>query len=100
MPAIRRTNLSHRTHNAASQRDTRASQTDEQPEARNEVEQNRNQEYGNVAFNPYRGVFNYNLEIDYNSQQNVAIGQMNVACQYCKAFKFKNEADGKCCASG
>ena len=25
---------------------------------------------------------------------------MNVACQYCKAFKFKNEADGLCCASG
>ena len=25
---------------------------------------------------------------------------MNVACQYCKAFKFKNEVDGLCCASG
>ena len=27
-------------------------------------------------------------------------GPMNVACQYCKAFEFKNEADGLCCVSG
>jgi hypothetical protein len=40
------------------------------------------------------------MEIDYSSQQIVAIGPMNVACQYCKAFKFKNEAYGLCCASG
>jgi hypothetical protein len=25
---------------------------------------------------------------------------MNIACKYCKAFKFKNEADGLCCVSG
>jgi hypothetical protein len=30
----------------------------------------------------------------------VAIGPMKVVCQYCKAFKFKNEADGLCCACG
>ena len=61
MPAIRRTNLSHRTRNAASQIYTRASQTDEQHEARNEVERNRwnrNKENRNVAFNPYRASFN------------------------------------------
>ena len=55
MPAIRRTNLSHRTRNAASQRYTRASQTDEQHEARNEVERNRwnrNQEHRNVRLTP------------------------------------------------
>ena len=73
--------------------------TDEQREARNEAERNRNQEQRNVAFNPYRAAFNYNVEIDYNSQQIVAIGPMNVACQYCKAFKFKSEADGLCCGS-
>ena len=37
------------------------------------------------------------MEIDYSSQQIVAIGPMNVVCQYCKAFKFENEADGLCC---
>jgi len=56
MPAIIRKNLSHRTRNAASQRYTRASQTEEQHEARNEVERNRwnrNQEHIHVAFNRY-----------------------------------------------
>ena len=70
MPAIRRTKLSHRTRNAASQRYTRARQTDEQHKARNEIEQNqwnRNQEHRNFAFNPYRAAFNYNVEIDYSS---------------------------------
>ena len=92
MLTIRRTNLSHRTRNGY----TRASQTDEQREAQN----NRNKKHRNVAFNPYQAAFNYNVEIDYISQQIVAIGPMNVACQYCKAFKVKNEADGLCCASG
>ena len=87
MPAIRRTNLSHITRNGY----TRASQTDEQRKARNEVERNRwnrNQEHINVAFNPYRAAINYNVKIDYSSQQIVAIVPMNVACQFCKAFKF------------
>ena len=48
-------------------------------------------EHRNVAFNPYRAAFNYNVEIDYSSQQIVPFGPMNVACQCCKAFKFKNE---------
>ena len=99
MLTIRRTNLSHRTRNGY----TRASQTDEQREARNEAERNRwnrNLDHRNVAFIPYRAPFNYKVEIDYSSQQIVAIGPMNIACQYCKAFKFKNEGDGLCCASG
>ena len=82
---------------------TRASQTDEQREALNEVERNLwdlNQEHRNVTFNPYRAAFNCNVEIDYSSQQNVANGPMNVVCQYSKSFKFKNDADGLCCASG
>ena len=93
MLTIRHTNLSHRTSNGY----TRAGQTDEQREARNEAERirwNRNQEHRNVAFNPYRAAFNYNVGINYSSQQIVAIGPMNVACQYYKTFKFKNEADG------
>ena len=35
--------------------------------------------------------FNYNVEIDYSSQQIVAIGPMNVVCLYCKAFRFKSQ---------
>ena len=95
MPTIRCTNLSHRTRNGC----TRLSQTDEQREAREEAEQNRwnrNQEHRNVAFEAYRAACNYNVEIDYSSQQIVTIGSMNVACQYFKAFKSKNEADGLC----
>ena len=52
MLAIRHTNLSHRTRNGY----TRASQTEEQHEAQNEVERNRwkrNQEHIHVAFNRY-----------------------------------------------
>jgi hypothetical protein len=103
MQPIRRTNLSRRTRNAARQRYIRANQTDEQREARNEVERNRwnrNQQRRNVAFNPHRAAFNYNVAIDYSSQQIVAIGPMNVVCPHCKALKFKNEAPGLCCASG
>jgi len=103
MPAIRHTNLSHITRNATNQKYTRVSQTDDQRETRNEVERNRwnrNLQQKNVAFNPYRAAFNYNVEIDYSSQQIVAIGLMNVVCQYCKAFKFKNETLGLCSASG
>ena len=63
MLTIRRTNLSHGSRNGY----TRASQTDEQREARNQAERNRNQGHRNVAFNPYRAAFNYNVEIDYSS---------------------------------
>ena len=67
MLKIRRTHLSHRTRIGY----IRASQIDEQLEVRNEAERNRwnrNQEHRNVAFNPYRAAFNYNVEIDYNDQ--------------------------------
>ena len=90
MLTIRRKNLSHITRNGY----TRVSQTDEQREARNEAERNRcnrNQEHRNVAFNPYRAAFKYNVKIDYSSQQIVPFGPMSVACQYCKAIKFKSK---------
>jgi len=45
---------------------------------RYEVEQNRKiidyNEQINLVFNPYRDAFNYNVEIDYSSQQIVDIG--------------------------
>lgn len=104
MPPIRRrTNLGRRTRNAESQRNIRASQTDEQREARNEAERNRlnrNQQHRNVAFTPYRAAFYYNVAIDYSLQGIVAIGPMNVVCPYCNALKFKNETPGLCCANG
>jgi len=83
IPAIGRTNLSRRTRNAASQRYARASQTDDRRDTRNEVERNRwnrNRQQRNVAFNPYRAAFSYDVEIDYSSQRIVAIGPMNVVC--------------------
>jgi hypothetical protein len=78
-------------------------QTDDQREARNEVERtrwNRNQQRKNIAFNPHRAAFNYNVAIDYSSQQIVAVGPMNVVCPHYNAEKYKNEAPGLCCASG
>lgn len=99
MPPTRRTSLGRRTRNTASQRNIRANQTDEQREARNELERNRYQNR-NVVFNPHRAAFSYNVAIDYSSEQIVAIGLMNIVCPHCKALKFKNEAPGLCCASG
>jgi len=71
LTAIRRINLSCRIRNSASQRYTRAGQTNEQREARNKFERNRwnrNQQHRNVVFKPYRAAFNYNVEIGYSSQ--------------------------------
>lgn len=99
MPPTRRTNLGRRTRNTASQRNLRANQTDEQREARNELQRNRNQ-HRNVVFNPHRAAFSYNVAIDYSSERIVAIGLMNIVCPHCKALKFKNEGPGLCCASG
>ncbi|CAB3232186.1 unnamed protein product [Arctia plantaginis] len=99
MPPTRRTSLGRRTRNTASQRNIRANQSDEQREARNELERNRYQDR-NVVFNPHRAAFSYNVAIDYSSEQIVAIGLMNIVCPHCKALKFKNEGPGLCCASG
>lgn len=99
MPPTRRTSLGRRTRNTASQRNIRANQTDEQREARNELERNRYQDR-NFVFNPHRAAFSYNVAIDYSSAKIVAIGQMSIVCPHCKALKFKNEAPGLCCASG
>ena len=91
MPEIRHTNLSHRTRNAASQRYTRANQTDEQREAPNELERNRwnrNQQHRMLHLTPIE----LHSIITWKSitvhKQIVSIGPMNVVCQYYKVFKF------------
>jgi hypothetical protein len=53
-----------------------------------------------IKLSRYEVAFNYNVEIDYSSLQIVATGPMNAVRQYCKAFMFKNEIPGLCCASG
>jgi len=99
IPSKKCQKLDVQTCNSASRRYRRASQIDEQREARNEIERNRlnqNQQHRNLAFNPYRAAFNYIVKIDYSSQQIVAIGPMNVVCQYYKALRFKNEVPRLC----
>jgi hypothetical protein len=53
-----------------------------------------------LRLTPYRAALNYNAEIDYSSHRIIAIGPINVVYLYCKAFMFKNEIPGSCCASG
>ncbi|XP_076273144.1 uncharacterized protein LOC143204483 [Rhynchophorus ferrugineus] len=36
----------------------------------------------------------------YGNYQCVVIGSMNLVCSHCKALKYKNEANGLCCANG
>ncbi|XP_050339655.1 uncharacterized protein LOC126765950 [Bactrocera neohumeralis] len=45
-----------------------------------------------------QAAFNYDATIDYSMY--AYIGQMNIECIHCKAFKFKNETPGMCCAGG
>ncbi|XP_076249985.1 uncharacterized protein LOC143189877 [Rhynchophorus ferrugineus] len=44
--------------------------------------------------------FSYDVSIDYSNYQCVVIGSMNLVCSHCKALKYKNEANGLCCANG
>lgn len=45
-----------------------------------------------------RAAFQYDPNLDYDEAS--YIGRMNVICRYCKAFKFRGETPGMCCASG
>lgn len=47
-----------------------------------------------------RLAFHYNPTADYNSHNNIAIGNMDKVCTHCKALKYKNEAPGLCCVNG
>lgn len=50
-------------------------------------------EYNRIAFR-------YNANSDYSNHPNISIGQMNKECNYCHAFRFKNESIHICCANG
>ncbi len=83
MPPIRRSNLGRRTRNATNQANYRSnSQTREARASLN------------------RAAFSYDVSIDYSNYQCVVIGSMNSVCSHCKALKYKNEANGLCCANG
>ncbi|XP_050057702.1 uncharacterized protein LOC126550363 [Aphis gossypii] len=83
MPPIRRSNLGKRTRNATNQANYRSnSQTREARASLN------------------RAAFSYDVSIDYSNYQCVVIGSMNSVCSHCKALKYKNEANGLCCANG
>ncbi|XP_076267988.1 uncharacterized protein LOC143201026 [Rhynchophorus ferrugineus] len=51
-----------------------------------------------ASLNP--AAFSYDVSIDYSNYQCVVIGSMNLVCSHCKALKYKNEANGLCCANG
>ncbi|CAH1113080.1 unnamed protein product [Psylliodes chrysocephalus] len=44
--------------------------------------------------------FQYDPSVEYHNQPLIVIGPMNKKCQYCDAFKWKNETAGMCCSSG
>ncbi|XP_034945931.1 uncharacterized protein [Chelonus insularis] len=47
-----------------------------------------------------RAAFSYDVSIDYSNYQCVVIGSLDTVCSHCKALKYKNEANGLCCANG
>ncbi|XP_063912265.1 uncharacterized protein LOC135129114 [Zophobas morio] len=42
----------------------------------------------------------YDLELAYETDKTVALGDMNHKCIHCLAYKWKEEAPGMCCAGG
>lgn len=44
--------------------------------------------------------FNYDVNIEYDIDSDIAIGKMNIVCKHCKALKWKEEALGLCCSNG
>lgn len=47
-----------------------------------------------------RAAFSYNATLNYAALDVDSIGSMSVVCSHCKAFKFKHETPGLCCANG
>ncbi|XP_065370863.1 uncharacterized protein LOC135963006 [Calliphora vicina] len=96
----------------------RANETSEQREARMEAqriqtssrraaERSEQQDLRRMAVNRRntcdayaRIAFNYRTDMDYANDILVAIGPMNVVCQYCNAHRYKNEAPGMCSSNG
>lgn len=54
----------------------------------------------NGIFDTHGAAFRYNSAIDYSGDQSVTIGSMSTVCPHCKAFKYRNETPGLCCANG
>ncbi|XP_050064729.1 uncharacterized protein LOC126553629 [Aphis gossypii] len=108
MPPIRRSNLGRRTRNATNQANYRSNQSPQERDDRNERERirisqtcearTRNSTNNRESLN--RAAFSYDVSIDYSNYQCVVIGSMNSVCSHCKALKYKNEANGLCCANG
>ena len=48
----------------------------------------------------YNAAFNYSNTIEYHSDARLSIGTMSNVCRFCKANRFKNEANGICCNNG
>ncbi|XP_018784607.1 PREDICTED: uncharacterized protein LOC108966269 [Bactrocera latifrons] len=44
--------------------------------------------------------FQYDPSIEYHNHALIVIGSMNKKCQYCDAFKWKDETAGMCCSGG
>lgn len=74
---------------------SRENESFEQREVRREQNRNRNR---STSFE--RMAYEYTSEVDYSSDELVAIGRMTNVCRYCNALKFKNEAPGMCCSNG
>lgn len=107
---------------ALKKRETRAAETDGQREARlrtnrerqsrarsSETDEHRDARLGTMRVMGARSrrttelnlcALHYDADINYSTHSSVAIGIMDVLCIYCRAFKFKNEAPGMCCARG
>lgn len=47
-----------------------------------------------------RSAFSYDPQLDYALQNSIQIGAMDKICPKCFAKKWKDEANGMCCASG
>ncbi|CAF4946666.1 unnamed protein product [Pieris macdunnoughi] len=105
---MRRSNLGRRTRNATNQANYRSNRTAQERDDGNEREririsqtrEARARHSTNNRESLNRAAFSYDVSIDYSNYQCVVIGSMNSVCSHCKALKYKNEANGLCCANG
>src|SRR5436190_9365404 len=44
--------------------------------------------------------FNYNSDLNYDSDKTVILGPITNTCKFCRALKWKDESAGMCCNSG
>lgn len=99
----RRTALGRRTPNATLYAAARALQSDTQRRyinatVRNNMARLRASRRKIIILE--RAAFSYDATLNYAALDVVSIGSMSVVCSHCKAFKFKHETPGLCCANG